>query len=225
MLIVTAFLASIFTAQPLSYASRLTNSMQNYMTSDADLIRMAQDGDDVAFTELVHRHDRAVFGLIARSVEHAEDAKDIYQEVFLRVYRGLKVFQFKSEFSTWVHRIAVNACIDHGKHTKRSVFAYADPIGVTDETSQTRAVEPASDDSGPDQRVIDGETAERIRQAMQLLSPRQRMVFILRHYEGRSLKEIAGTLGCSEGAVKRYLFDATQKMREDLCELLHSDSL
>ncbi len=195
------------------------------MISDADLIRMAQGGDNVAFTELVHRHDRTVFGLIARSVGHAEDAKDIYQEVFLRVYRGLKAFQFRSEFSTWVHRIAVNACIDHGKHTKRSVFIHADPIGARDDKSQTQACEPASVDAGPDQRVIDGETAKRIRDAVLLLPPRQRMVFILRHYEGRSLNEIAGTLGCSKGAVKRYLFDATQNMRRALRELLKADSL
>jgi RNA polymerase sigma-70 factor, ECF subfamily len=194
------------------------------MTSDADLIRMAQSGDNVAFTELVHRHDRAVFGLIARSVEHAEDAKDIYQEVFLRVYRGLKAFQFKSEFSTWVHRIAVNACIDNAKRTKRSVFAHADPIGIQDPSGRNEAIELASDETDPGQRVIDGETAERIGQAIQLLPPRQRMVFILRHYEGRSLKEIAGSLGCTTGTVKRYLFDATQSMRLELRGLLQSDS-
>jgi|WetSurMetagenome_2_1015567.scaffolds.fasta_scaffold84572_3 RNA polymerase sigma-70 factor, ECF subfamily len=195
------------------------------MTSDADLIRMAQRGDNVAFTELVHRHDRAVFALIARSVDNAEDAKDIYQEVFLRVYRGLKAFQFRSEFSTWVHRIAVNACIDSVKRTRRSVSAYADPIGVPDPSNRTQGFEPASDERDPDQRVIDGETAARITHAMQLLSPRQRMVFVLRHYEGRSLKEIAGTLECTTGTVKRYLFEATQNMRLALRALLQSDSL
>jgi RNA polymerase sigma-70 factor (ECF subfamily) len=195
------------------------------MTSDADLIRLAQRGNDGAFTELVQRHDRAVFGLIARSVQHAEDAKDIYQEVFLRVYRGLKAFRFKSEFSTWLHRIAVNACIDHARHAQRTASAYTEAIGVQPGTSGSPVVEPASDGEDPQQRAVGAEISERIRKATDQLAPRQRMVFILRHYEGRSLKEIAGELRCSEGAVKRYLFDATQVMRRNLRDLLHSQSL
>ena len=75
--------------------------------------RKAQQGDILAFEQLVYRHDKKVLSIAARYVTSADDAKDIYQEVFLRVYRGLKKFRFKSEFSTWVHRITVNVCLTH----------------------------------------------------------------------------------------------------------------
>lgn len=197
--------------------------MPNHVTNDVDLIRRSQKGDNMAFAELVRRHDRAVFGLIARYVGHTEDAKDVYQDVFLHVHRGLKDFQFKSEFSTWVYRITVNTCIDHAKRIKRSVFANADPLGVADGDNPGHCIEPISPSPGPDQRSIDADVAGRIRKALCLLPPRQRMVFVLRHDEGQSIKSIAHSLGCGEGTIKRYLFEATRTMRGELRDLLHAE--
>jgi RNA polymerase sigma-70 factor (ECF subfamily) len=90
------------------------------MTGDNELIRKAQTGDMGAFSELVLRHDRAVLALAARYVNNAEDAKDIFQEVLIKVYRGLPGFQFRSEFSTWVHRITVNVCLTYKARSKAS---------------------------------------------------------------------------------------------------------
>ena len=87
--------------------------------SDTELIRSAQRGDMDAFEELVYRHDKEVFSIAARYVNRAEDAKDIYQEVFLRVYRGLQKFRFQSEFSTWLYRITTNVCLTHRNHRKK----------------------------------------------------------------------------------------------------------
>jgi RNA polymerase sigma-70 factor (ECF subfamily) len=192
--------------------------MLDSKTNNVDLIRMSVNGDNVAFAELVRRHDRAVFGLIARYVDNAEDAKDLYQEVFLRVHRNLRNFQLKSEFSTWVYRITVNVCLDHMKRIKRSVLSNALSIGSRD--GSDHVPEPASLVPGPDDHSVNADIAARIRTAIALLPPRQRMVFVLRHYEQRSMKEMAQTLGCGEGTIKRYLFEATQSMRGALRDLL-----
>ena len=92
---------------------------------DVDLVRKAQQGDILAFEQLVYRHDKKVLSIAARYVTSADDAKDIYQEVFLRVYRGLKKFRFKSEFSTWVHRITVNVCLTHRSRHRRTMQTFS----------------------------------------------------------------------------------------------------
>lgn len=196
--------------------------MLNYNTTDVELIRMSIGGDNAAFAELVKRHDRAVFGLISRYVESAEDAKDIYQEVFIRVHRKLSSFRFGSEFSTWLYRVTVNLCIDHAKHTRRSVLASAVNIGRGQGDTMAHEKEPETTSLTPDQHSVNKEIGARICKALTLLPPRQRMVFVLRHEEGRPLKDIALAMGCGEGTVKRYLFEATRTMRKELQDLLHA---
>jgi RNA polymerase sigma-70 factor (ECF subfamily) len=188
------------------------------MIQDSDLIIKAQQGDIAAFTELVHRHDRNVLALAARYVDNAEDAKDIYQEVMIRVFRGLPAFRFKSEFSTWLHSITVNACLSH-----RTRFRKERSIMFHDSHNPhpgDHAAELVSPERGPDQEAASANIASHVRRALDTLSARQRVVFTLRHYDGRSLKEIAQTLRCSEGAVKRYLYDATRRLREELTDIL-----
>jgi len=187
---------------------------------DIELIRLSQEGNNAAFAELVRRHDRVVFGLISRYIVQSEDAKDIYQEVFLHVHRGLKTFGFRSQFTTWLHRITVNTCVDHARRTKRSVLTHADPFDAGDPDNEWSGSEPASRSPGPDQYSIDAETLKRIREAIAVLPPRQRMVFVLKHDEGKSLKEIAEAMQCTVGTVKRYLFEATHTMRAQLHDLL-----
>ncbi len=99
--------------------------MANLSTlSDTELIRSAQKGDMDAFEQLGYRHDKEVFSIAARYVNRAEDAKDIYQEVFLRVYRGLQKFRFQSEFSTWLYRITTNVCLTHRNHRKKKELCH-----------------------------------------------------------------------------------------------------
>ncbi len=185
------------------------------MNLDSDLILKAQQGDMVAFTELVHRHDRNVLALAARYVENAEDAKDIYQEVMIRVFRGLPGFQFRSEFSTWIYSITVNVCLSFRSNSQKK-----SSISLQRLNEEIRESELVSHDHGPDQITASANTASHVRRAIGKLSPRQRMVFMLRHYDGRSLKEIAQTLRCTEGAVKRYLYDATRRLRAELEDIL-----
>ena len=175
-----------------------------------ELILKAQSGDTTAFAQLVQQHDRAVLALIARFVHSSEDAKDLYQEVLIRLFRGLPGFRFKSEFSTWVHRVTVNTCLSHQSKAERVVR----PLLRRDESGEMAVSEVPSPDRGPDELSMNAETESRIQAALQTLSPRQRMVFVLRHYEGKALREIAQTLRCTEGTAKRYLFDGTRRLRE-----------
>jgi RNA polymerase sigma-70 factor (ECF subfamily) len=168
---------------------------------------------------LVHRYDRHVFSLAANFVNNAEDAKDIYQEVFYRVYRALPKFELRSEFSTWLYRITTNVCLTHRtrrrKHTHRSYLEGGDE----NEDVSHAAVPVADRQDQPDRKALDAEISGRIDEALQGLSPRMRMVFTLRHFDGYRIQEIAAMLGCSEGAVKKYLFQATRRMRSALKDI------
>jgi RNA polymerase sigma-70 factor, ECF subfamily len=183
------------------------------MMEDADLVRKAQQGDILAFEQLVFRHDKKVLSIAARYVTSADDAKDIYQEVFLRVYRGLKKFRFKSEFSTWVHRITVNVCLTHRSRRRRTMQTILLDDRDEDGEAHGEIRDPAV---GPDNLAVDADIASRIERALGVLSPKQRMVFTLRHFEGYRLGEIAQMMDCMEGTVKRYLFTATRRMRDQL---------
>jgi RNA polymerase sigma-70 factor, ECF subfamily len=187
---------------------------------DTELIAKAQGGDWSAFGELIRRHDASVLSLAARFVQNADDAKDVYQEVLIRVYRGLPTFRGDSQFGTWLHRITVNVCISFVRQKNRA-GAQAGGHEQDDEGGEDRiAAEPVSDAIAPDRRAMDTEIRERITRALEVLSPRQRMVFTLYHDQEYTLKEIAGQLQCGEGTVKRYLYDATRAMREELRDLL-----
>ena len=168
-----------------------------------------------AFEELVFRHDRQVLSIAARYVLTADDAKDIYQETFLKVYRGLKGFRFQSDFSTWLFRITVNVCISHRRSARREPHL---PIAATGAEGDERDQGVAAPDGapGPDQLAVASDIAGHVQTALDALSPRQRTVFTLRHFEQLSLKEIASAMGCSEGTVKRYLFTATSRLRQRL---------
>jgi RNA polymerase sigma-70 factor (ECF subfamily) len=180
--------------------------------SDVDLIEQTRNGDVYAFEQLVHRYDAQVLGLISRYTRSRDDAKDLYQEVFLRAYRGLHRFELRSGFMTWLYRIAVNVCLTHAAdRKKRSAQSRVDAVGESDPLENLR-----SGDPGPDDHAVAGDVAQAITLALGVLSPQQRMVFTLRHYEGLKLREIADVMDCTDGTVKRYLFTATERMREQL---------
>ncbi len=187
--------------------------------SDQELIVKAVDGDMIAFEELVHRYDRQVLSMAAHYVSSSEDAKDIYQEVFLRVYRGLPRFKFRSEFSTWLYRIATNVCISHRSRRRRHHHSSLTGADEEDESIPHREVREGEAGTPTDQSTLDAEVRRKITNALNHLSPKERMVFTLRHYEDRKLKDIAAYMGCREGTVKKYLFTATRKMRDQLREL------
>ena len=184
--------------------------------SDTELILQTQRGNMDAFEQLVQRYDKRVLTIAAGYVNSSDDAKDIYQEVFLRVYKGLPKFQYKSEFSTWLFRITTNVCLSHRMRGRRHSHTSLDQ-SVNDEDGQSHALKDTlSDNTTSDQQIHNAEIILRVEQALKSLSPRQKMVFSLKHYEGYKLREIAEMMKCSEGTVKKYLFEATARLRMQL---------
>lgn len=197
--------------------SEVKNFKDSMAQVDTELIHKAQGGDALAFEQLVYRYDKQVLSIAARYVNSAEEAKDIYQEVFLRVYRSLPKFELRSEFSTWLFRITTNVCLTHRSRRKRNSHTSIDK--ESDEDHGPTVSESLHSTDVADQQAEGSDIALHIQQAVELLSPKQKMVFTLKHYEGYKLREIAEMMDCAEGTVKKYLFTATQRIREELKDL------
>jgi RNA polymerase sigma-70 factor (ECF subfamily) len=183
------------------------------------LISRAQRGDISAFEKLIYRYDKQVLSIAARYVRSSEDAKDIYQEVLIKVYKGLPKFKGLSEFSTWLYRITTNVCLSHKEHNQRRNHASIDDDRENDDGESHALKNSIATGASSDQHTLDSEIAFHIREAMEGLSPQQKLVFNLRHYHGYKLKEIAEMMNCAEGTVKKYLFTATRRMRDELQEI------
>ena len=170
----------------------------------------------MAFESLVKVYDRQVLQLAYNMVNNTQDAEDIYQEVLVRIYKNLHRFEFKSEFSTWLYRVVVNYCINFNKKRRRLKAYSIDKEFQNGDENWKKTVK--SEEQNPEESFLNVELSREIETALQQLSPKQKTVFILRHYHGHKLKKIAEILKCSEGTVKNYLFRATQKMQRQLKE-------
>jgi RNA polymerase sigma-70 factor, ECF subfamily len=177
------------------------------------LIRAAQKGDHEAFERLVHAYDRGVLRLAMNLLRSSDEAYDIYQEAFLRVYKSLDSFRFDCSFTTWLYRIVTNLCLDHLR--KRKVRREETSQVETPEGPRDRMdVVPERRELGDPQRtLLNRQLGARIDTVLGELTAKERMVFELRHYQGMRLRAIGEVLGTSEEAAKTCLFRATQKMR------------
>ena len=187
---------------------------------EAALIRAAQGGDHDAFEQLVRAYDQSVLRLAMNLLKSPEDARDVYQEAFLRVYRNLHTFRFDCSFHTWLYRIVTNLCLDHLR--KRKVRKEEPTVITTAEGPLDRLNAVAEDraESDPQRKLFSGQVRKRVKELLGELSPRERMVFELRHYQGLRLRRIGEILGTTEEAAKNCLFRATQKMRSGLGDLI-----
>jgi len=188
--------------------------------NDADLIRAAQQGDQAAFEELVRQYDHAVLRLALHLTGNEQDARDIYQEAFLKAYRNLGSFRFECSFYTWIYRIVTNLCLDH---LRRRQVRKEDAHVITDDQGQEFSLldQVADDRSGasPDKDLMRRELGKRIARALNRLTPRERMVFEMKHYQGLKLRTIGEALNTTEETAKNTLFRATQKLRAALADL------
>ena len=187
---------------------------------EAALIRAAQRGDEAAFEQLVRAYDQSVLRLALNLLRSPEDAGDVYQEAFLRVFRNLHSFRFDCSFHTWLYRIVTNLCLDHLRKRKvrreeSTVVETAEgPLDRIDSVAEERA------HGNPQRSLLSRELRSRIESVLAELTPRERMVFELRHYQGLRLRAIGETLGTSEEAAKNCLFRATQKLRVALGDFI-----
>lgn len=180
---------------------------------EAALIRAVQCGDQDAFEQLVRAYDHSVLRLAMNLLRSPEDARDVYQEAFLRVYRNIQTFRFDCSFHTWLYRIVTNICLDYLR--KRKVRKEESPVLETSDGPIDRldSFEEEAADADPERKLWNRQLNARIEVALKDLTPRERIVFEMRHYQGLRLRNIGEMLGTSEEAAKNCLFRATQKMR------------
>jgi RNA polymerase sigma-70 factor (ECF subfamily) len=188
-------------------------------TDELILIRRAQEGDRAAFDALVRMYDHTVLRLALQVVRSPEEARDLYQEAFLKVYRSLRHFRLEARFSTWLYRVVMNVCLDHlrRQNTRKEIQG---PEPEDGETEYFNTVADGRPELDPERATHSKEIARRIQAALVRLNPRERMVFELKHYQGMKLKAIGELCRTSEQTVKNCLFRATQKLRVDLGDLV-----
>ncbi len=180
------------------------------------LIKKAQSGDVSAFERLIYKYDKQVLAIAYSYRNSKEDAKDIYQEVFMRVFKSLNSFEGKSEFSTWLYRITANVCITFKNQKKIYQYqSFDQEIGGEEDLTLEDIL--ANDDE-TDSQTLGNELSKQICEALNELPEKQKMVFVLKNYNDKKIKEIAGIMNCNEGTVKKYLFTAVRKLREKLQE-------
>ena len=181
------------------------------------LIREAQRGSTIAFDDLIRRYDQAILRLAIRLTGSEHDGQDIYQEAFLKAYRNIARFRSESSFYTWMHRIVSNLCMDRLRSAKsrpRSERVYTDEEGR--EHDELEYVPDPSLESHPERQALSSELQNHIRAALEKLTPRERLVFELRHFEGLKLRVVGEVLNTSEETAKNTLFRATHKLRKFL---------
>jgi RNA polymerase sigma-70 factor, ECF subfamily len=189
-------------------------------TEDDDLIREAQRGQRTAFDALVRRYDQSVLRLALHMLGNEQDAQDVHQEAFIKAYRHLGNFRFECSFYTWLYRIVTNLCLDQ---LRRRKSRREDPATVLDASGdEMDLMANISDDramANPARELDRKQMAECIQSALGKLTPRERTVFELKHYQGLKLRTIGEMLNTTEETAKNTLFRATRKLRANLAEL------
>jgi RNA polymerase sigma-70 factor (ECF subfamily) len=187
---------------------------------EMELIREAQSGSRAAFDALVRQYEHQVLRLALHLTGSEHDAEDIYQEAFLKAYRYIGNFRFECSFYTWIYRIVTNLCLDQlrRRKTRREDHAVVmDHSG--DEIDLLASVSDDRSFSNPAKELDRKLLGQKIQSALGKLTPRERMVFELKHYQGLRLRTIGEMLNTTEETAKNTLFRATKKLRTQLAEL------
>lgn len=165
------------------------------------------DAGGQTFLALIERESRNMYQLAYRLTGNEQDARDVVQEGFFRAYRHLDRFEGRADVGTWLHRIVANCALDFLRATRsRPDRRRAEPVGDLGEIM-------ASASPNPERLAASEEAGRQIATALEVLSPLERAAFTLRHFEGRSIDEIAQTLGIRSNAAKQHVFRAVRKLR------------
>ncbi len=193
---------------------------QQQRAEDDELIRAAQKGERTAFDSLVRRYDRSVLRLALHMLGNEQDAQDVHQDAFIKAYRHLSNFRFECSFYTWLYRIVTNLCLDQ---LRRRKSRKEDPATVFDSAGEEMdLMANVTDDramANPGRELDRKNMNVAIQAALNDLTPRERTVFELKHYQGLKLRTIGEMLLTTEETAKNTLFRATRKLRSALAEV------
>lgn len=178
---------------------------------DSELVGLCQKGDTDAFDRLFYKYRDKIYRTAYRMINNQEDALDLTQEIFLKAYKNINKYNFKSEFSTWLYRLAINVCIDELRKRKNSNEILTDAIPEDRIYSDT-----------PEDIILSEEQQSLIWKALNLMKEKERVVIILREMEGLSYEEIANTLDCSIGRVKSRIHESREKFKKALEKVSNS---
>ncbi len=198
----------------------LDRQTQDRRIDDTILIREAQRGNRGAFEELVRHYDQPVLRLALHLTGSEHEAQDVYQDAFLKAYKNIASFRFECSFYTWIYRIVTNLCLDHLR--KKNVRKEDAPVakdGDGGEYDLLDRVPDARSGANPERDLMRRQLGARIAVALEKLTPRERMVFELKHYHGLKLRTVGEILHTTEETAKNTLFRATQKLRGQLADL------
>ena len=181
---------------------------------DIEIIQSIQAGRTNEFKRLVEKHQSSVFRTALGFVHIKEDAEDLTQEVFIRVFQSLDSYQGNAAFSTWLYRITVNICLNHLNKTKgRGIIQFAEDM-------MQSLFNKAGENRNPVEELIDAERETAIRNAIDSLPEKQRTAFVLSKYDDLSQKEIAQIMQISEGAVEQHLQRGKINLQKKLGQLI-----
>ena len=184
------------------------------MTEELALIKRVQNGDLSVFKDLMAQHQDRIYFLALGMVGNPHDAEDLMQEVFIKVFRSLPKYRGDAKLSSWIYRIAVNTCIDHCRIMKKKKNVIQTQLDHPDDITLNTV--PDEDAVNPEAELEKNMTQKYIDEALQKISPRERAIFILRHYQDMPLKDIANELNITVGTVKSTLFRALKRMQKEL---------
>ena len=181
--------------------------------TDAAAAEQARKGNQQAFRVLVERHSHSLFRLAFRMTGNEQDAEDLVQETFLRAYKKMRDFDGRAAFATWLYRICANCSLDllRAKKSRRELHPAEDA-----EETRSWLDSVATPDPSPERLTHSNQITGLLEPALKRLSDMERAAFILRHYEGCDIEEIARTLGVQPNAAKHSVFRAVQKLRRAL---------
>ena len=183
------------------------------MDSDTELVERARTGDRAAFRELVTRHSKNVYYLAFDLTRNREDAEDVSQEVFIRAFKSLKSFRLEAKFSSWLYRITVNTCLTmKGKKSYSAMKTHESIEKVIDSSHEPGM----ADHANPEQHTDSGFLQKHLDEALNVLSHRERTVFIMRNFSEMAFEEITEILKIRPGTARNLNFKALQKLRKEL---------
>jgi RNA polymerase sigma-70 factor (ECF subfamily) len=197
--------------------NRMRPSVEATGDSDAIAVERTLAGDRDAFRVLVERHSPNVFRLAYRMTGNQHDAEEVVQEAFLRAYQKLSQFAARANFGTWVYRIAANYAIDRMRQRKSEDSNREPAPRANEDGVEIDAMSFVPDAAPNPERLAQSEQlAEHMRRALQQLTPAERTAFVMRHWGGSGIEEIAEALKSSSSAAKNTIFRSVQKLRRAL---------